>query len=1599
MSAQEPERERKAGSLADTSLEIEIVVEDPLLGQAGDAASIDAEIVVEDPLDHVSLDIEFPADEPARAGPEPVEEPALAQEERAELEAAELEAVELEAVELEAVELDSVELESVSAELESTTLEPAQRSSVEAEPMELEPRDEAFTTQRFGQADTVRLPGVSGQLGSYRIVRRLGEGGMGQVFEAIDTRNNQRVALKMLFDVEPENVYRLKREFRRMADIVHQNLVTLYELVVNNDLCFFTMEYVPGVDFYTALTSSELYDEQPLRDALRQLVQGVHAIHRAHRVHRDLKPHNVLITPEGRVVILDFGLARDVRRGTLITNLNSFVQGTPAYMSPEQAAGQHATPASDWYAVGVMLYEVITGQLPFSGGVMEILLNKQYEDPIPIAAHNLDIDRELESLVGALMSREPEERPGSQAILAWCSKRNTRRLLTGSQNTGLNVVLFGRERHLKVLETAFEASTTGTAAWVDIHGASGTGRSALLEAFLAPLRGLEDVHVFESRCSERESMPFRALDGIVDGIAAKLRRLSRAERGAILDSLDRELAALCQIFPVLSHALSDEDDPVERSVDASTARQLAFSGLKLLLQRLSQLGPTVLAIDDLHRGDVDSARLLVDVLSPPSAPALLVLCTYETRVAESSPILNELDHLRSVSSMRCTHYEVETGALDEQEASELASRLMGVEPGAPARARARAIAKASGGNPMLVKELSRESARALFDHYGDNTSTIKLDPDVLLSELVDTLLRDLHPGSIELLRLVAVSRGLLELDVAGAALRDASELRTLITQLRGRRLLKPIEVKGRRAIKLYHQSFGRVIVDRIAPEERQAYHASLGEALLERDLDEFERLAYHFSRSGELDRAAEYAAQGAQAAEQSLAFDRAADLYRLAIRCRPDYSSYHRRCAEVLVLAGHSVEAAEHYLAAGELAGKGSAHELRIAAAEQYLICGDVRRGVEVARPLLEEYKLQLPPDAKTARASLRAAVRELSERGLEHSERSEFELHRRELDRLDLVWVVGRGLMLNDPTRGGDFITRATLLALETGEPRRLARCLALMALVARGYDERLAEDCLARAESLARELRFDYGVGLASICRGVHLRVAGSWNAALVELDFGVGYLRERCVGCHWEYGLALRSILGSLEARGEIRSLAHQLQVFLQRAQEGGNPLVSAMAAIMSAIPLLASGRVANARERVRSTLALLGSADFNVQQLQALKIEVMCELYEHRPEVALALLREAWPRLEAAGFFSLATRRTEVLLLRARTIVAVLAARDSVEEDRELLATLESDLARLDAETPAYVEPLTEFVRAGLHAIRGERDMMLISTEAALAGFESAEMKLMSACARWCLGQWLEGEHGGTMIRDARAFMSMQQIADHERWVELHAPGLALCKLSPPAEAGAARELEVEESSPQTPADPTLADAPEEHRASTTRALFLGINESDSRRDALEREIEEVGRILAKASLADRLEIVAEWAVGAEDLQEHLLRHQPEIVHISASEVARGSSSKGASRELSIAALAGTFRLFADATRCVIIDRVDADELAPAIAAHVDYVVGMSPEMDDEAVAAFSTGFYRALAFDCGYARAYELGCNQMALAGYHASTPALHARPA
>ena len=199
----------------------------------------------------------------------------------------------------------------------------------------------------------------------FRVVRCLGAGGMGVVYDVYDALRHEAVALKTLRRGGAADLFRLKQEFRVLADVTHPNLVCLYELFVDDEQCFFTMELVDGVNFvdYARGTDGGEHVPDRLVDSLQQLIEGVSAVHRRGKLHRDIKPSNVLVTRDGRVVVLDFGLTAEL--AALRSDERSLRGGTPAYISPEEASGAMPTEASDWYAVGATFYEALTGTVPF----------------------------------------------------------------------------------------------------------------------------------------------------------------------------------------------------------------------------------------------------------------------------------------------------------------------------------------------------------------------------------------------------------------------------------------------------------------------------------------------------------------------------------------------------------------------------------------------------------------------------------------------------------------------------------------------------------------------------------------------------------------------------------------------------------------------------------------------------------------------------------------------------------------------------------------------------------------------------------------------------------------------------------------------------------------------------------------------------------------------------------------------------------------------------------------------------------------------------------------------------------------------------------
>ncbi|MCA9636156.1 MAG: serine/threonine protein kinase, partial [Myxococcales bacterium] len=240
---------------------------------------------------------------------------------------------------------------------------------------------------------------------------------MGAVYEAVGP-GGEVVALKTLRGFSPAMLYHLKQEFRALAGVAHPNLVGLHKLYVRGKQAFFTMELVEGVDLIRYVRRDlavGTLDEEViarLRAVLRQIVDAVAALHRVGKLHRDLKPSNVLVDADGRAVVLDFGLVRDIAEVSGLTSSNESFVGTPAYMAPELAAGESLSEVGDWYAVGVILFEALTGALPFTGGGFQVLLEK-CQAPAPAVASRVEgAPEDLAALCARLLERRPEARAG-----------------------------------------------------------------------------------------------------------------------------------------------------------------------------------------------------------------------------------------------------------------------------------------------------------------------------------------------------------------------------------------------------------------------------------------------------------------------------------------------------------------------------------------------------------------------------------------------------------------------------------------------------------------------------------------------------------------------------------------------------------------------------------------------------------------------------------------------------------------------------------------------------------------------------------------------------------------------------------------------------------------------------------------------------------------------------------------------------------------------------------------------------------------------------------------------------------------------------------
>lgn len=266
----------------------------------------------------------------------------------------------------------------------------------------------------------------------YEILEKVGDGGMALVYRAKDHLLSRIVAVKILraqFADDEQFVERFRREARSAASLSHPNIVNIYDVGEIGDIYFIVMEFVQGKNLHDLIRENSQFSQKFIVNVGKQIAMGLSHAHYHGIIHRDIKPHNILITKEGQVKVTDFGIAQAISS----TNLTQtgMVLGSVHYFSPEQAEGKNVQAASDLYSLGIVLYELITGQTPFRAeSPIAIALKQLQEDPRPLSDYNPDLDGELEALVLQLLNKQPEQRAASSDELVRMFQKIERRLET-----------------------------------------------------------------------------------------------------------------------------------------------------------------------------------------------------------------------------------------------------------------------------------------------------------------------------------------------------------------------------------------------------------------------------------------------------------------------------------------------------------------------------------------------------------------------------------------------------------------------------------------------------------------------------------------------------------------------------------------------------------------------------------------------------------------------------------------------------------------------------------------------------------------------------------------------------------------------------------------------------------------------------------------------------------------------------------------------------------------------------------------------------------------------------------------------------------------
>ncbi len=1255
-----------------------------------------------------------------------------------------------------------------------------------------------------------------GETGQYNIIRKLGQGGMGAVFLAEDEERGFHVALKTLIDTDPKYRHRLKNEFRALSDIVHPNLVRFYELNTIGEHWFITMEYIDGVSLLSYVrpestsplnpatflnsqrdmvpqilelepdratrntrtlpklfdlsgasityptTAGESANYERLRESLVALCLGLESVHAAGKLHRDIKPSNVLVGDNQRVVLLDFGLVveymqpnkHDVGRGAVI--------GTVEYMSPEQALGKPLTPASDWYSVGVLLFEALTGRLPLSGDPAAVLYAKKNFRPVQPTVLNAEIPADLSQLCVDLLSSDPNHRPAGPTIrhllqpVIYATHALVPRPLA-------RMPFVGRRDQLKTLSEAFSSvQRSQQPAWIYVSGRSGMGKTALINAFLNTLNADSSPLVFTGRCHQRESVPFKALDGLIDSIVNHLSRLPSALADDIVSDSS---ASLVRVFPAFAQLL---DVPPHEDIDVpalniSETRRIAFLALIKILQRLAEENTIVIAIDDLQWGDLDSTAFFLSLFRAITPFPLLFVGAY--RAEETTNTVLEPLLTATITNPHKSKVVV-VDALSDEESQALARQLLAA-PSPEVDLLAAKIATEAAGSPYFVAELAASRL--------ENRDTGSWSLDDMLHDRI----RVLPKSAQALLHVISVAGGPLLLGPAFAAAGlSAKQVEDLLPMLQNQRLIRVSGSRQNDWIETFHDRIRETVIAHLPPEALARLHGTLATHLESIDEIPPEALIAHYQGARQHRKAAKYAIQTAHRALASSAFDQAARLYQLSLQLvaddYPDMQTLRVNLAEALSGAGRGREASTAYLKAASFSERHEALEYKRRASEALLFVGEFERGLRISKDVLVAVGGRLHNTRSSAIRSL--AWQRLLLRLSGMKLKSHPTVSAEQILIAKTFTSLAMALSMVDVFAAAVLQTRALRLSLKLGDRDNAAVNLALESgfqACAGGKAKRRVKQLLKRAYSLVEGRKDPATLGMIEICRGIGNHLLGYWRNSVSACQRAVPLLRQ-CSHVHWAMCQTQDFQKASLYYLGDFAQAEQLIEQSAQLAYERNDLYLNAQmqSGYHPLMKLSQSDEPGAVRAIIREANDMWQTNQFSAISFYTIYANANCDLYEGKHDNAWEGLMSQWEEIHHSLLLRVELAGTEMYELRARCALALASEKKS---RGDYINFARRDIRRFD--NFRIGRPLALLLHAQLAWLEQTPSLTQSYLLQAITEFKAVDMAMYTAIAQHRLGALVAGDQGRNYTDAAHKYFAAHSIADVDRFLAMYSPAFA------------------------------------------------------------------------------------------------------------------------------------------------------------------------------------------------------------------------------